>query len=252
MRAPWHLLLGSGRGPLTRLAPQTRIMCSGSVLAACLIMPATTAAGSAVLAVTVLGWLWVCGPPAATIRAVVMLGMVTIGPVFLLTPWLGTTPGEADVWPAAAAAPWAIFARGLACMLVTVAGASTLSATALRQGLVALPVPRILILIVLQVVQQTSMLIHETGRVAAAMAVRGGDLGTRAAARMLTTLPTTWLPRVMTRADRVADAMELRGPGDVELAAMGTARLTTADVAAVLAAAAVVVGAVALRLGAAG
>lgn len=252
MRAPWHVLLGSGRGPLTGLAPQTRITCSAAVLAACLIMPVTTAGGSAGLAVTVLGWLWVCGPPAATIRAVAILGVVMIGPVLLLTPWLGTTPAEADVRLPAATITWAIFVRGLACMLVTVAGASALSATALRQGLAALPVPRVLILIVLQVVQQTSTLIHETGRVAAALAVRGGDLGARAAARMLTTLPTTWLPRVMTRADRVADAMELRGLGDVELEAMGTVRATGADAAAVLAAAALVAGVIMLRLGGGG
>ena len=48
------------------------------------------------------------------------------------------------------------------------------------------------------------------------MAARGATGGGRAARRVLVSLPSIWLPRVVLRAERVGDAMEVRGYG-VEL-----------------------------------
>lgn len=247
MRAPWHVLWGSGRGALASLAPQTRIVCAVSTVAVCLIAPAATGPGVAIIAVVLGAWLALCRPPAAILRATTALGIVFLGPVLLLTLVLQGRAATPD-WEAAASAPWAVFVRGLATMMVTVAAASTLSASELRQGMVRLPVPKIATLIVLQVVQQTSTLLSETRRMAAALAVRGGSSAIRTALRMLRSLPGVWLPRVMSRADRVAAVMELRGFVEVDLEEMGGVATRRRDVFAVTAAALSVVGAAALRM----
>jgi energy-coupling factor transporter transmembrane protein EcfT len=103
-------------------------------------------------------------------------------------------------------------------------------------------------LILLQVVQQTATLLGETRRVATAVTVRGGRLGTAAGLRLLGSLPTVWMPRIVSRAERVAIAMELRGASEVELEALGAVSARRADALAVAAAALAVAGAVALRL----
>ncbi len=247
MRTPWHVLWGSGRGTLKALAPQTRIVCAAAAVAVCLTAPAASVPGFAVIAAAVVAWLTLCRPPAAVVRATFVLGLVFLAPILLLTPLLLGQTATPD-WEAAASAPVAVFVRGLATMLVTVAAASTLTAGELRQGMVRLPAPRIATLILLQVVQQISTLLSETRRMAAAMAVRGGSPAAATALRMLRSLPRVWLPRVMSRADRVAAAMELRGFLEVELEAMGSIAAGRLDAFAVAAAALAVAGAAALRL----
>jgi energy-coupling factor transporter transmembrane protein EcfT len=247
MRAPWHVLWGSGRGTLRALAPQTRIVCAAAAVAVCLTAPATSARGIAIIAAAVVTWLTLCRPPAAVVRTTCALGLVFLGPILLLTPLLRAQSTTPD-WEAAASAPWAVFVRGLATMMVTVAAASTLNASELRQGMVRLPSPRIATLILLQVVQQTSTLLSETQRMAAALAVRGGSPAAGTALRMLRSLPRVWLPRVMSRADRVAAAMELRGFLEVELEAMGSVAAGRTDAFALAAAALAVAGSAALRL----
>jgi energy-coupling factor transporter transmembrane protein EcfT len=247
MRTTWHVVLGSGRGVVTGLAPQTRLVCAAAVLAVCLVAPVTTVPGLAAVIATVLAWLALCGPPAAPVRGALVLGLVLLSPVLLLTPLVRVETAGGG-WVAAAAAPWSVFAHGLSGMLVTTTAATTLSASALRQGLVRLPVPKIVVLILLQVVQQTSTLLAETGRVAAAMAVRGGGLGANTVLGLLTSIPKVWLPRVITRADRVAAAMELRGIGGIELEAMGAVPSTVTDALAIGAALLVLASAALLRL----
>jgi energy-coupling factor transporter transmembrane protein EcfT len=247
MRTPWHVLWGSGNGVLRKLAPQTRLVCATAAVAACLVPSVISPPGLSAVAAVVILWLLLCRPPAAVVRSAMALGLVMLGPVLLLTPLIHARSSVAG-WGAAAAAPWTVLARGLACMLVTVAAASTLTPTELRQGLVRLPVPRLVTLILLQVVQQTATLLGETRRVATAVTVRGGRLGTAAGLRLLGSLPTVWMPRIVSRAERVAIAMELRGAAEVELEALGAVSARRVDALAVVAAALVVSGAVALRL----
>jgi energy-coupling factor transporter transmembrane protein EcfT len=243
--APWHTLPGSARGPIARLAPQTRLLCAAAVLGVCLMARVTTVRGAALVLGAVLLWLALCRPPAAAARGALVLGLVLLSPAFLLTPLLRTDAGS---WLAAAAAPWSIVGRGLAVMQVSVAAAATLSASDLRLGLVRLPVPEIARQILLQILQQTAALLGETRRVAAALAVRGGGLGPAARLRLLAALPAVWLPRVLFRAERVAAAMELRGLVEVELRALGVTRTSVADVLALATATLALAGAAALHL----
>ena len=132
-------------------------------------------------------------------------------------------------WAQALTPPWCVFVKGMAGILVTTASVTTLCASDLRQGLLHLPVPRVMAAILLQIVHQTGTLVYETRRVAAAIAVRGASSGWLTAVRVLCSLPRVWLPRVMARAELVAIAMEMRGYSDGDLQSFGHLPMRLAD-----------------------
>ncbi len=109
-----------------------------------------------------------------------------------------------------------LLVRGVSGVLISMATVASVSVSDLREGLTRLPLPGIVSAIVVQIVHQTASLFYETKRVASAMAVRGASGGGKAAWQVLWSLPRVWLPRIVDRADRVADAMELRGYCDGE------------------------------------
>ncbi|HQP38962.1 MAG TPA: hypothetical protein PLI95_27445, partial [Polyangiaceae bacterium] len=63
MRASLHGVWGCARGPVTRLAPPTRLVAGAGVFGACMIAPAATPIGSASIASIALSWLLACGVP---------------------------------------------------------------------------------------------------------------------------------------------------------------------------------------------
>jgi energy-coupling factor transporter transmembrane protein EcfT len=181
-----------------------------------------------------------------------LLGLGVFLPYFLLAPLMKMWPSAGfrpAGWGPALTVPWSLFLHGLAGLLVTMATTSVLSASDLRSGLLALPMPRTLTAILVQIVQQTHSLLSETKRMAAAMAVRGAAGGGRAAIRVLVSFPRVWLPRVVSRAERLAAAMELRGYAEADLGIFGRRPLGAADAGVVVLAAAVLALAVALRWG---
>ena len=93
---------------------------------------------------------------------------------------------------------------------------ASVSVSDLREGLTRLPLPGIVSAIVVQIVHQTATLFYETKRVASAMAVRGASGGGKGGLAGVVPVAPVWLPRIVDRADRVADAMELRGYCDGE------------------------------------
>jgi energy-coupling factor transporter transmembrane protein EcfT len=173
-------------------------------------------------------------------------------PYFLLVPILlkrATAAPPGTAWAKALAPPWDILLHGLAGVLVTVATVSTLTGSDLRSGLLALPLPRIVTAILVQIIHQTSVLLAETKRVAAAIAVRGASGRGRAALRALTSLPRVWFPRIMDRADRLGAAMEFRGYAEADLRIFGQRAAGAADAGVIALAAAVLALAAALRGG---
>jgi len=239
MLAPWHDFWGCAGGPVARLAPQIRILAGMALFAACLTAPAGTALGAGFIPVVALSWIAVCGVPRRVTKSLVLLGLAMFLPYFLLAPLLvgwRAAIADASAWTRAFTAPWDVFLHGLAGMVVATATAATLSASDLRRGLVALPVPRVFAAVLIQIVHQTSGLQFESKRVAAALAVRGATSGGRTALRVLTSLPQIWLPRIIGHADRIASAMELRGYAESDPCVFGRAAIRTADIASILAA----------------
>ncbi len=246
LAAAWVGLWGCGRGPVRRLSPQARIVAGGMVLAACLLAP-TSGSGVALLAVAAGGWIAVCGLPWRVLRAIVVVGAAALLPVVLLA---GVAAGGGVARWAGAVSSLAVtgelLLRGLAATVVAASTAAVLRMTDLRAGLAALPVPGVVAAITLQIVHQTGALLEETGRVAAAVTVRASGRGRM---RLLVSLPGVWLPRLLARAERVADAMEVRGVGEPGPAQAGVRPAALADGAALLVLAALVALAGALRWG---
>jgi energy-coupling factor transporter transmembrane protein EcfT len=215
---------------------------------ACMIAPAATVQGSLGVAAVVAIWLSACCPPVRVVRMAVTLGLVLFLPYFLLLPLLPEAPGDPGVsWQQAMTVPWSVLCHGMGGMLVSIATTSSLSADELREALVHLPVPGVVSAILLQIVHQAATLIYETRRVAAAVAVRGASSGVTTGWRLISSLPSVWLPRVVERAERVTAAMELRGYCDDELRSSRRSRTGLADGAVLVAAAGALAASIALR-----
>ena len=230
MRTPWHDIWGCARGPAARLAPQIRIVVGALLVAVCLVAPALTPPGASLIAAATLAWFAACRPPRAVTRAGALLGLALFLPCLLLTPLIHLRPPEPGwSWSRSLEVPASMFVRGLSGMLVALATVTTLSAGDLREGLIRLPVPRVVSVILLQIIHQTMTLADETRHVAGAMAVRGAAGGGRTAWRVLSSLPQVWLPRVLVRAESVAAAMELRGYCDAGLPSFRRIALRAGD-----------------------
>jgi len=248
MHTSWHQILGCGHGPVATLVPQTRIMAGVILFATSMVSPATTMPGILLVVAAVGGWLIACGPPWRVVRTSVLFGLAVLLPYFLLAPLIRAWDSS-EKWMPAIAPPWGVFLHGMAGILVSTSTATTLSPSDLRSGMLGLPVPGIVSAILLQIVHQTSELVYETRRVAAAAAVRGATTGWRTSMRLLSSIPRVWFPRLLNRADRLAAAMEIRGFCDTDPAAFGWSSMRRSDLAALGVATSALVLAVVLRLG---
>lgn len=241
----WLTLWGGGRGPAHKLSPQGRLAAAGLVLAVCLVVPASPAGLGLWLAVTVT-WLKACGPPRHALMplAPVVLALV---PVLLVSGALSV--GAGGFWPRVGPR-WNVSAemglRAVGVSLVFLATAASLSLPDVRRGLAALPVPPLAAAILLQVLHQVTSLLEEAARVETAVLVRGTHLRRLPLAMGL---PHAWLLRLIARAERVAQAMEIRGVSAVGVVAWKPPRLTRLDGIVLLLLSALALLAVALRYG---
>lgn len=203
-------LWGCAEGVLTRASPRVRIVCSVLVFSAVILAPLRCWYGAvAVVMISVL-WLFLCWIPRWVLRGVVTIGAVLFLPYMLLTPVIAGSVDPCE-WAHAWQSPAIVAARGFSGMLVCVCVACTLTITDIRDGLMRLGVPWTITTIVVQILQQTTVLVQETKSIAAAMALRTGGARGTTMLQVAVSLPKVWLPRVIVRAHRVADAMELRG-----------------------------------------
>ena len=220
-------LFGAGRGPLARAAPPVRLITGILLVAAALLTP-LTGPGAVVLPVLAVLTIVAAGLPARHAFAFAGLALLLYVPLvtLLALPTLRAMSGDLlaaagaggeamNTWLAGVVREPAIrriggiVLRGTALLLVTVATISTIGPRDVHVAIGGLPLPRDVRLVLLQIVQQTGMLLNETRRVRDAVAVRGGARGRGGV--LLAALPTAWLIRVTERAERVADSMEVRG-----------------------------------------
>jgi energy-coupling factor transporter transmembrane protein EcfT len=215
-----------------------------------MVAPAATLPGVAVAMGTTLSWVIACRPPLQVARSFTLLGLVLFLPYFLLVPLIQVAgPGHGAAWWHPFISPWGVLLHGMTGMLISVSTATTLSPSDLRRGMLSLPVPRLVSAILLQIIHQTSELVYETKRMAAAISVRGASSGWRTSISVLSSIPRVWFPRLLVRADRVAAAMEVRGYCEVDQAVLVRPSTTHADAVALTMAAGVLALAIVLRLG---
>jgi energy-coupling factor transporter transmembrane protein EcfT len=212
-----------------------------------MVAPATRWEGVVAIAAVLMAWAVMVRPPARVVRSILLLGLALFLPYFLLVPLIHD-PAAGKGWMEALGVSWTVFFRGMTAMQASIYTATALSASALRQGLSRLPVPRVVSAVLIQIVHQTASLIYETRQIASAIAVRGGTTGYQTGIRVLASLPRVWLPRVVERAERVGAAMELRGYCERDLAVLGAFASSWKDLLAIILALATVAGVAALRI----
>lgn len=244
-------LWGSGQGPAVRLSPQGRMAVGFLLLAVVLVVDPATWAGILLWVAVLASWWFATRPPAPLVTRLLILGLVLLGPWFLLVPWIEPPTGgprpEALWIEGAWAVAWRIFSRGLGGLLVGAWTATTLSLPDLGRGLIALPIPGALAMVLIQVVHQTHALVAETRGILQALRVRGATAGLRSVSAIAAALPRVWMGRILCRAERVGDAMEVRGFDSGSLG-MDAAPWRRADVSGVGLAVVALCAAVTLRL----
>ncbi len=202
---------GCGKGPLRHLAPSTRIICGTLVLVCCFVAPVHTPVGIIFFTGVVVGWTLLGGMPWKSIAGLFLYAGILFLPLFLLTPWIETPASVNNRWASALAVPLEIGIRGTASVFICVSTAAILDLSELHRGLTALPLPRLLVALILQIIHQTAMLAQESQRISCALRVRGMTSIRIPQIRYFFSLPTIWLLRISHRAERVAAAMDLRG-----------------------------------------
>ena len=201
---------GGGNAAACALAPQTRLLCGVTVFAACSATPLTGWRGGALLAGAALVWGICCGLPPRRLAATLKLALCLFLPLLLLAlpaRWAGGVP-----WHDALRPPLMLCARGIVGIVVTAATLATFSLTTFAHGIAALPLPRVVASLLVQLAHQTFLLTNESRRMADALRLRGvPSSGAAVQMRVLAALPVCWLMRIANRASRVGDAMEVRG-----------------------------------------
>jgi energy-coupling factor transporter transmembrane protein EcfT len=184
--------LTSGR--VLDIDPTVRMICGMVLLAGVLLTDATTQAGMVAAAI----------PGAAALflhrrAGLRMAGVILVGSAMYLPALFWTPPG--------------IVVKGLSATIAVMAPAAALTPHEASVVVMRLPIPAFVRFMVLQMLHQAGVLVHETQAIHRAVVVRGGVHGLRGVIRFGAALPEAWLPRVAVRAERVAVAMELRGYG---------------------------------------
>ena len=162
------------------------------MLAGVSILPLTEARMFALPALLIIPWVALCWPRWRVLSKAILFALAMFSPLAVYALFIEN--------PLVALG---IACRGTACLLISVATCSTVAVSELRQGLCFLP--RTLSSLILQIVLQTTLLTDEVRRISHALLLRGGGM------RVLFTFPVVWLSRLLLKAERIGDAMEIRG-----------------------------------------
>lgn len=212
---------GSAQGYIKRLSPEARLL-SGSLLLLSVIVSLPGQGGSIVFSLSVcVGFLLFCRLPAALLLRVMLPLTLLIGasflvitlPAFISLPF-GLSSGSSTTM-AKQLELGSIFAKLLASSLISTAMIASVRYEELYGALSKLPLPATPLLILLQIVHQTSILFSETIRFYNAIQLRGNVQTLRGRKYISSKFPQTWLLRMFARTERVAMGMEMRRYGTV-------------------------------------
>ncbi len=176
---------------LQRWHPATRIICGLALFLVLSLMPVTPRLMVASL-LLIAAWLMLCRFGGRRLWQTVLMALLLFVPLGLYGWFCGLG------WRAVG-----IVWRGVFCVLTSVATCSTIGAHETREAVSFLPRP--LARLIVQLVVQSGLLAREARNIVNALRLRGGNM------RVLFAFPIVWLTRLMFKAERVADAMEIRG-----------------------------------------
>jgi len=245
---PWPPgFLGGARGPLTRARPPVRLLCGGATILAALLAPRELGAGAVFNAGLGVAMVLAAGAPVRLVRRVLRFGVVIYLPLALLLIGGAAATGEVGAGAALAAAA-AIAVKGCVVLLIALSTLATIGVAELHPAVAGLPLPALARLILLQIVQQTGVLLGETARIRQAIAFRAPARSRTATLRVALAFQRVWLERVWARAERTALGLEVRGyVGHGAAPLPPLARWGYADTLAMLASALALGGGVVLR-----
>ena len=221
---------GCGCGKLKKSAPVTRLLAWILVITACLLLKPSIWYELLAAVCILTAWLALTRPPRSGIFKLLGLGLIFFVPVFILLPWTGRSDQmidffgimtiRSDAW----VAPTNVLARGIFCLLLGYGLIACLEKSEFQQALVRLPIPRVIVVMIHQILRWLGPVVEESTNIGRAVALRGGTRGFKTGLRLTRALPSAWLPRVLSRADRVSAAMQVRDyrgelmdPGPVRL-----------------------------------
>lgn len=220
-------LWGCGDGLLKSLQPPIRIMAGVLIGATCLLIPLRAAKGVSFLLVVSFCWVFSAAMPQKVIFRCAAASIILFFPFLLLSPWMtGETVTALPIIGHTMQA--ARIALRSTCMLfVAAATIASLTLHDVHCGLVYLPVPRSLVMLIVQLIFQTMLLTEETTRIIGVLRLRSAS-GVHGM-RVFFSFPVVWMVRMLFRAERTASAMAVRGYGVEATLKVEKLRLTTAD-----------------------
>ena len=218
---------GCGNGYLKSLQPHIRIISGLLIGCACLLVPLKTVGGMVFLILSSLCWVMFAAMPRKMIVRCAVASIILFFPFLLLSPWMTVDSLIASPMVARTTQAAGIALRSTCMLFIAASTIASLTMYDVHCGLVRMPVPRSLVVLIVQLINQTMLLAEETTRIISVLRLRSAS-GVHGI-RVLFSFPVVWMVRMLFRAERTASAMAVRGYG-IEMVAKGeTIRLTVAE-----------------------
>ena len=201
---------------LASVAPHAKLLAAFLLALACLIAPATSPGFLLIVIVTAMH-IAASGISRTQIRplaSMYLLGYIPFVGVILLArqflPEISDDGSRTDVTTFV----WNVLLRGGAIMGIAASSVAAMTPSEFEEGLHRLVHVQLLTLLIMQILQQTGVLLAETRRASDAIALRSSSGGKYGMLLLARNIPNIWLPRMLHKAERVASAMEVRQFGD--------------------------------------
>jgi len=237
---------GCGNGLLKSLQPHTRIISGVLVGSACLVVPLQSIVQAIFIIITAFCWILFASMPGKMLLRCAIASVILFFPLLLLSPWMMVDSYSVSPVTDRIAQAGGIALRSTCMLFIAASTIGSLTMHDLHRGLVCLPIPRSLVALIVQLINQTTLLAEETIRIVGVLRLRGAS-GVRGI-RVLFAFPVVWMVRMLFRAERSAAAMAVRGYGIETTVKSERINLTFADMAMSAAATSAFAIAVTLRV----
>ncbi len=202
---------GCGNGPLKSVHPQTRILAGVLVGSSCLLMPLQSMGQMIFMISTAFCWILLASMPEKMLLRGAIASIVLFCPFLLLSPWMTVDEYSSSPMAERFALSSGIALRSTCMFFIAASTIASLTMHDLHRGLVCLPIPRSIVALIVQLINQTMLLAEETTRIVGVLRLRGAS-GVRGSS-VLFAFPIVWMVRMLFRAERSAAAMAVRGYG---------------------------------------
>jgi len=237
---------GCGKGPLKSLHAHIRIL-SGILLGCgCMLVPLQSITGIVLMVIATTCWCVLAAMPIKMLIRCAIASLILFFPFLLLTPWMTVDSSATAPMVERFAQAGAIALRSTCCLFIAASTIAILAIQDVHRGLAYIPIPRIIVVLIVQLINQTVLLTEETLRIIGVLRLRGAS-GVRGI-RVLFSFPIVWMVRMLFRAERTAAAMTVRGYGIEAITVGESIKLTNADVLTIICTSAVLVASILMRL----